>query len=387
MIERKLTKELLTLAASFKAVALLGPRQSGKTTLVKSLFKEKEYVSLENPDTRNFALNDPRGFLNQFPDGAILDEVQRVPELFSYLQQILDESDQPGLFILTGSNNFLLQESIPQTLAGRIAFSYLLPFSLEELENTRWMPNNSEAAIFQGGYPPIYDQQINPSDWLPNYIRTYVERDVRQIKNITNLHLFDRFLRLCAGRVGQLLNLSNLAIEVGVDHKSISSWIGILESSFIVRLLKPHHTNFNKRLVKMPKLYFYDTGLACSLLGITHHDHLKAHPLKGSLFENLIVSEMTKHHLNLNRNGNLYFWRDHTGHEVDLIVDNGFELYPIEIKSGETINEDYFKGLRQWSKISGQTNGGAIIYAGDTIQKRSDNMTVLPWKLAHTVGI
>jgi len=386
MIDRELSKKAKELASQFKALAILGPRQSGKTTLSKYVFKDKPYVSLENPDTRIFAEEDPRGFLSQFPQGAILDEIQRVPQIFSYLQQILDEHTASGQFILTGSNNFLLQENISQTLAGRIAFVYLLPFSIQELHGTSMMPNNLDMAMLKGGYPPIYDRQIDPSNWYPNYIRTYVERDVRQIKNISNLALFDRFLKLCAGRAGQLLNLNNLGTETGVDHKTISSWISILESSFIIHLLRPHHQNFSKRIVKMPKLYFYDTGLVCSLLGIKKTEHLATHPLRGNLFENLMISEIIKNQLNKNEVGNTYFWRDHTGHEVDVIIDNGRSLYPIEIKSGQTVNDDFFKGLKQWFKISGQSKG-TVIYGGQVSQLYSEGISALPWEDVRSIAI
>lgn len=243
------------------------------------------------------------------------------------------------------------------------------------------MPVGPNEAMFLGGYPPIYDQNIAPTKWYPNYIRTYVERDVRQIKNIINLNAFERFLKLCAGRIGQLLNFSSLGIEAGVDHKTVASWIGLLESSFIIHLLRPHHQNFNKRIVKMPKLYFYDTGLACSLLGIQNANQLITHPLKGNLFENFIVGELIKERFNENRSNNLYFWRDNTGNEVDIILDDGINLHPIEIKSGQTITNDYFKGLQFWNKISGQTRG-TVIYAGTAAQKRSDGFQMLPWKHA-----
>ena len=378
MVTRIATEEVVLLAKQFKAVAIVGPRQSGKTTLARSVFADKPYVSLENPDTRQFATDDPRGFLEQYPEGAIFDEAQRVPELFSYLQQILDESSQKGLFILTGSNNFLLQENISQSLAGRIAYLYLLPFSLAEAETAMEKPLKVEDAMYMGGYPPIYDNNISPEKWLPNYIRTYVERDVRQIKNISNLNTFERFLKLCAGRTGQLLNMSSLAIEAGVDSKTIASWLSVLESSFIIHLLKPHHQNFNKRLVKMPKLFFYDTGLVCSLLGITKAAQLTLHPLKGNLFENLVVSELVKDCFNKNLPSNIYFWRDSAGNEMDIIIDEGTSLYPVEIKAGKTITNDYFKNFQFWNKVTGTTNG-AVVYAGNDLQKRSSGITVVPW--------
>ena len=383
MIQRDASSELIKLATQFKAVAVIGPRQSGKTTLVRHTFANKPYVSLENPDTRQFAQEDPRGFLYQFPAGAILDEAQRVPHLFSYLQQILDEHKEPGLFIITGSNNFLLQENISQSLAGRIAYLNLLPFSLNELKITgNWKLNE---LLYKGAYPPIYDQAVEPNNWYRNYIRTYIERDVRQLKNINDLYTFERFVKLCAGRIGQLLNMSNLAIETGVDHKTISSWIGILESSFIIYRLQPHHRNFNKRIVKMPKLYFYDTGLASSLLGIQHEQQVDTNPYRGSLFENFVITELIKTRFNEAKQPNIYFWRDNTGHEIDVVIENPEELSPIEIKSGKTITSDYFIGLSFWNKISGQ-NGGTIIYGGDSLQKRSNGITIFPWNRIGEIG-
>lgn len=376
MIERIAAKELINLAAQYKAVAVTGPRQSGKTTLVKLVFKHKPYVSLENPDTRMFALEDPRGFLATYPDGAILDEVQRVPALFSYLQQVLDERNEPGYFILTGSNNFLLQENIAQSLAGRIAHLNLLPFSLSEVGAGQ--DCNPDEFIFKGMYPPLYDQPFDINKWYGNYIQTYIEKDVRQIKNINNLVVFERFVKLCAGRVGQLLNMHSLAIEAGLDHKTIASWLSILESSFILFRLQPHHVNFNKRLVKMPKLYFYDTGLTAALLGITQQSQLPQHPLRGALFENFIITELLKSRLNKGLPNNLYFWRDNTGHEIDVIEERNGHLFPIEIKSGKTITNDYFKGLDFWYKISGQKEG-AVIYGGKQPQKRSDGFEVFSW--------
>lgn len=378
MITRTAENEVKILAKQFKAVAIVGPRQSGKTTLARSVFNYKPYVSLENPDIRRFALEDPRGFLEQYKDGAIFDEAQRVPELFSYLQQILDESSQKGQFILTGSNNFLLQENISQSLAGRIGYLYLLPFSAEEATKASQKAFSVEEALFYGGYPPIFDNDIPPEKWLPNYISTYIERDVRQIKNISNLNLFERFLKLCAGRIGQLLNMNSLAIEAGVDSKTIASWLSVLESSFIIQLLKPHHQNFNKRLVKMPKLYFCDTGLACSLLGITKASQLTLHPLKGSLFENYVIEELIKDRYNKNIPFDLYFWRDNTGNEMDIVIDKGTSLYPIEIKAGKTVTTDYFKNIQFWAKMTG-TSEGSVIYAGDTLQKRSNGINVVPW--------
>lgn len=373
MIPRKSTKELVALSERFKSVAVIGPRQSGKTTLVRNVFPNKAYVSLENPDTRNFALEDPRGFLAMYPQGAILDEVQRAPQIFSYLQQILDESDTKGLFILTGSNNFLLQENISQSLSGRIAYLFLLPLSFDEPEST-----DVNQFLFRGGYPGIYNDNIEPFRFFPNYIRTYIERDVRLLKNIIDLTAFERFLRLCAGRIGQLLNMSSLAVEAGVDVKTISSWIGVLEASFILFRLLPHHKNFNKRLVKMPKIYFYDTGLACSLLGISGIKVLYTHPLRGSLFENMVITEFLKENFSRGTSGNLFFWRDNTGNEIDLILDQDNKLIPVEIKSGQTITDEYFKNLRFWAKISG-SESGYVVYGGQDLQKRSNGISVVPF--------
>ena len=376
MIKRSALTELKKLASQYKLVAVIGPRQSGKTTLVKECFKTKPYVSLENPDIRAFAIDDPKGFLKNYPNGAILDEAQRTPQLFSYLQQILDESNTEGLFILTGSNNFLLQENITQTLAGRVAYITLLPFTIDELGDSRPMSVNE--ILYKGFYPPLYDQPFEIGKWFLNYIRTYVERDIRQLKGIENLIVFERFLRLCASRVGQLLNKNSLAVEVGVNSKTIESWIGLLEASFIVYRLKPHHKNFNKRLVKMPKMYFYDVGLVSALLGIQNVKQLDLHPLKGSIFENFVLMELLKQQYNDGKPDNLFFWRNNTGQEVDVLIDKGLELIPLEIKAGNTITREYFKGINYWNKLS-KNNGGYIVYAGEDYQKRSDNTEIVPF--------
>ena len=379
MIQREAKTKLESLAKSFKAIAVIGPRQSGKTTLVKNTFPNKPYVSLENPDTRQFALEDPRGFLDNFSSGAILDEVQRTPELFSYLQEILDNSPEKGLFILTGSNNFLLQENISQSLAGRVGYLNLLPFSVSELASANLVPETDEALLFNGFYPPIYDQEISPLDWIPNYIKTYIERDVRQIKNITDLLIFEKFMRVLAGRTGQELNFSAISNEVGLDLKTIQSWVGILESSFIVYLLKPHFQNFNKTIVKRPKIYFYDTGLVCSFLRISNPIQLESHPLKGAIFETMVVIEMVKKFANKGLPINIYFWRDKTGHEVDVIIDTAGKLIPVEIKSSKTISTEFFKNLKYWNNLS-KLNSSILIYGGNQEQKRSDGTLITNWK-------
>jgi len=375
MIQREAAATLRKLASQYKAVAIVGPRQSGKTTLSRFVFPEKAYVNFENPDIRLFATQDPRGFLSNYPEGAIIDEAQRVPEMFSYLQQILDESNTKGLFIISGSNNFLLQESISQSLAGRVGYIYLLPLTIQEIGNKSISCND---LLFKGSYPVMYSESIDPDSWYSNYIRTYVERDVRLLKNINNLTTFERFLRLCAARVGQLLNMNSLAIEVGVDTKTINSWIGILESTFIAFRLQPYYKNFSKRIVKMPKFYFYDTGLAAALLGIENSYQLDIHMYKGALFENLIVVDFIKSRYNLAKTNNIFFWRDSVGNELDILIENGNLLIPIEVKSGQTVTNEYFRGLKYWEKI-GNKKGGYIIYAGKSIQRRSDQISVVPF--------
>lgn len=376
LLTRTAEKELRTLAGQFKAVAVVGPRQSGKTTLVRMAFPDKAYVSLENPDTRRFAIEDPRGFIAGYPDGAILDEIQRTPDIFSYLQQVLDENKGKGRFIITGSNNFLLQENISQSLAGRVGYLYLLPLSINELPKHNLSVNEQ---IHKGFYPAIYEQegQTDVSKYYLNYIRTYIERDVRLIRNVTDLYTFERFLRLCAGRTGQLLNMNSLAVETGVDNKTIGAWLSVLEASFVVFRLQPYHKNYNKRIVKMPKLYFYDTGVASALLGIENPDQLALHPFRGGLFENMIIVDFLKSRYNKGKPNNLYFWRDSLGTEIDLLVEKANSLLPIEIKSGQTITDDYFKSMSAWLRISGMEKGW-VIYAGDEKQVRSNGITVLP---------
>jgi uncharacterized protein len=378
VINRGIENRLLKLANSFKAVVLTGPRQSGKTTIVKALFPDKDYISLENPQNRLFALEDPQGFLADLPNGAILDEVQRVPELFSYLQEILDNSTAKGLFILTGSNNLLLQQNISQTLAGRVTHINLLPFTYSELSEQKHNQSDDEL-ILSGFYPPVFDQQLEPAEWYPSYIRTYIERDVRQIKNITDLIQFERFMHILAGRTAQELNLTAISNVCGVDVKTVQSWISVLEASYIIFLLKPHHKNFNKTIVKRPKLFFYDPGIVCSLLGIKNISQLKYHPLKGSIFETMVVSEEIKKLSFSSHSGNFFYWRDKTGHEVDLILEKADSLSPIEIKSSQTINSDYFKNLIYWSKLS-KINKGTVLYAGDETQNRSNGIQVLNWR-------
>jgi predicted AAA+ superfamily ATPase len=379
MIPRILSDAVRRASRQFPVVAILGPRQSGKTTLVKNLFPNKPYVTLEDPDTRAFAQADPRGFLAQYESGALLDEVQRVPELFSYLQGVVDRSKKTGMFILTGSQNFLLMQHLSQSLAGRVRLLTLLPLSFEEIRGGKAKPADADTTIFKGFYPALFNRRIQPLDWYPSYVQTYLERDVRQIKNIDNLAVFQKFLKLCAARTGQLLNLSSLAVECGITHNTARSWIGILEASFLVYLLRPYHGNFNKRVVKTPKLYFYDTGLVCSLLEIEREKQLASHPLRGSLFETMVVSEMAKARLNRGKPVNLYFWRDKTGHEVDVLVAQGEQLNAVEIKSGLTITDEAFMGLDYWSRVSRKLGDRILVYGGLEKQVRKQ-ATVIGWR-------
>ncbi|OGL44996.1 MAG: AAA family ATPase [Candidatus Schekmanbacteria bacterium RBG_16_38_10] len=380
MIKRTISKKLKSLSSRFPVISVIGPRQSGKTTLVKHVFSRLQYVSLEDLDTRDFALHDPRGFLSTYNKGVIIDEVQRVPALFSYIQTAVDKKNSACQFILTGSQNILIQENISQTLAGRVAILKLLPLSLEELKHTPYELNNAEKYIFKGFYPRIYDKKIAPSDWYPNYIQTYVERDVRLLKNIENLNIFQKFVKMCAGRAGQILNLSSLGNECGITHNTARSWLSILESSYIIFFLKPYYRNFNKRLVKMPKLYFYDTGLLCSLLGIQNTKQLATHYLKGNLFESFVMSEITKERFNKGLEPNCYYWRDKTGNEIDCIIEIADKLLQVEIKSGKTVTSDFFDGLKYWEKVAGKKYSNPyLIYGGNEFQKRTQ-VDIISWK-------
>ena len=378
-IPRNAESRLQHFASGYPVVVVTGPRQSGKSTLVRHAFPNHHYVSLEDLDQREFAETDPRGFLNQFSGGSILDEAQRCPALFSYLQTRVDKRQQPGEFILTGSQQFGLLSGITQSLAGRAALLTLLPMTYGELQRSGKIGTHLDKILFDGAYPPIFDRGLESRPWHGNYVRTYLERDVRQLIKVQDLDTFQRFLRLCAGRTGQLLNLSSLSNDSGITHNTAKAWISVLEASYIVHLLPPHHQNFNKRLVKTPKLYFLDTGLATWLLGIQNSEQLATHVQRGALFETWVISELLKARYNAGETSNLYFWRDRSGHEVDLLIDHGTHLSPLEIKSGQTINKDYFKELEFWKKLAGETAGEAwLVYGGDTRQSRSD-VTVLPW--------
>lgn len=379
-IKRTAEKTFKELLRQYPVVVVTGPRQSGKTTLVRHACPDKPYVLLEDLDTRQFALDDPRGFLAQFPDGAIFDEVQRCPDLFSYLQGIVDSDQRPGLFVLTGSQQFTLRSGISQTLAGRVALLPLLPFSLSALDGADLVPESLAELLWKGCYPPLYDRGYDPGNWCGNYVRTYIERDVRQLINVRDLSTFQRFLRLCAGRSGQLVNLSSLAGDCGVTHNTAKSWLTVLEASYIVYMLQPHHQNFNKRLVKTPKLYFLDTGLATWLLGIHEPEQLALHPLYGSIFETWVVGECLKARWQQALESNLYFWRDRSGHEIDLLIDHGQHIQPVEIKSGQTVASDFLRPIRRWQKLAGEASGRAtLVYGGREQQRRSD-CSVVPWR-------
>jgi predicted AAA+ superfamily ATPase len=384
IIRRAITNHLQDLAKQFPAVAVMGPRQSGKTTLVKETFPEYAYVSLEDLDKRSAAQEDPRGFLNTYMrhKGVIIDEIQEVPELLSYMQGIVDQEYKPGFFILTGSQHFLMYEKITQTLAGRIALLTLLPLSVSELKEAQLLPTTCESLLIKGFYPRLYVQPITVQTWFSNYISTYVERDVRQVLRITDLVTFQRFLKLCAARVGNLLNYAEIARDADISPNTAKAWISILEASFIVKLLQPYHKNFSKRVIKSPKLYFYDTAIVCSLLGIKTEEELLLNPLRGALFESFAISEMLKFNYNNNKLPHIYFWRDVQGHEIDAIIEKSHDkTVPVEIKAGMTIMDSFFKGLRDWKEISEQTDGASYVVYGGKDSLIRNNGHVFPWDM------
>lgn len=384
MISRTIETKAKYLAGKFPILTVTGPRQSGKTTLIKALFKAYDYYSLEDPDERALILSDPKGFLGNIKNGIVLDEVQRMPELFSYIQTYSDNNPKIK-FILSGSQNFQLLESISQSLAGRTAILKLMPLSMAELNGSKYAIASYEKTILYGGYPRIFDNAISPSDFYPNYIQTYVERDVRQVKKVQDLDLFIKFLGLCAGRIGQLLNLNSLANDAGITLNTAKAWLSVLETSYVAYTLKPFHKNFNKRLVKMPKLYFYDTGLACAVLGIENEKQVATYHNKGSLFENLILNELLKQRYNTGQRNNLFFWRNNHGNEVDCLMGDLEDPLAIEMKSGATITPEHFKGLGYWNKVSGSSpDRSFLIYTGNRIQKTKWG-TMIPWNKLHEI--
>lgn len=378
MIPRTIAPQILRYAGQYPVVTITGPRQSGKTTLCKMIFPDLPYVSLESIEERSFAISDPRGFLDRFPDGAVLDEIQRTPDLLSYIQVKVDESQKAGQFIITGSQNFELLNTVSQSLAGRTAIARLLPFSFDEIASSQPL-GTMDQLLYTGCYPRIYDKQLNPTEALSFYFNTYIERDLRMLINVRDLSRFETFLKLCATRCGQVVNFASLGNDCGVNHNTIKSWLSILEASYIVKLLPPYYSNLGKRLIKAPKLYFIDSGLAAFLLGIQNVDHVFAHPLRGGLFENMIVSEILKKRFNQGKTDNLYFLRNSKGHEVDILLDYGSYIDMFEIKSSKTLSGDLFKGLLYYRKLYTQTRNCLLVYGGDISGIRND-IKVLPWR-------
>lgn len=383
MIPRTLEPRLRYLADKFPVVTVTGPRQSGKTTLCRSIFPEKDYVSLEAPDTQDYARRDPRGFLSEHGDGAIFDEIHRVPDLLSYIQTMVDQEPTRGRFILTGSANFTLLQSLGQSLAGRTAMLELLPLSLEEVRRFQSPPHNLLELLWRGSYPALYDRKLEPRDWYPGYVSTYLERDVRSIINIGDLIAFQTFLRLSAGRSGQLVNLQSMGADAGVTHVTAKAWLSVLEAGYVAWRLPPFHANVSKRLIKTPKLHFLDTGLVCHLLGIRSPDQLREHPLRGAVFETWVTSEILKARAHRGHSPNLFFFRDRKGAEVDLVVDLGASVLAIQAKSGSTVAADFHDGFSEFESVIQVSRpksriSNFLVYGGDESQKRS-RATVVPW--------
>lgn len=378
-IKREIKNAILDLIGKYPILAVTGPRQSGKTTLLKTMFPDYQYISMENPDVRKFAESDPNKFFSQYQNKVILDEVQRVPALFSYMQTIVDNSNIMGQFILSGSQNFHLMRNITQSLAGRVAIFKLFPFDFQELKNENLLSDNFVDNIIKGFYPAIYSRDISPRIFYSNYIQTYIQRDVSELISIKDMHHFQKFLSLCATRCGQLLNLNSIANECGISQPTAKSWLSALENSYIVFLLYPYHENFSKRLIKTPKLYFYDTGLLSHLLKLNNASQILTHPIKGHLFENMMIAEYTKRMYHLNLVENIWFWRDGAGNEIDMITEKAFSLDAYEIKATTTIMPVLFKGLTKFETvIKNKTVDKSLVYGGNESQIRELG-NVIPW--------
>jgi uncharacterized protein len=375
IINREIIPKLAEALDKFPVVAVIGPRQSGKTTLCQMLKPKFTYVNLEDLSMRDFAKNDPKGFLETYKNGVIIDEIQYVPDLFSYLQVYTDQRQINGEYLITGSQHFLISERISQSLAGRVALFNLLPFSISELKQGHFIFDSWEEYLLYGSFPRLWTNNIEAFDFYENYLKTYVERDVRMLKNIMNLDLFQKFIKLLAGRTGQLFNQSSLGNELGLDNKTVNAWMTLLEQSFIAFRLPPYHSNFNKRIVKTPKIYFYDTGLLAYLLGVRTKQDLEIHFAKGQLFENFILIEKIKNTWNYKTHEKYYFWRDSSGNEVDILIENGLNLTAVEVKSAKTIHTDFFKNLKQFKKINPNVIS-YLIYGGNEFQKRTDGTVV-----------
>lgn len=390
MIHRNIETPLREAASTMPAVAVTGPRQSGKTTVCRVCFPDHAHVSLEPLDVREFASSDPRGFLAQYPGPVVIDEVQRAPDLFSYLQEEIDADPTPGRFILTGSQHFGLIEAVSQSLAGRVALLQLLPLSLDELARFGSLPDDPWTVVWAGGYPRIHDRGLDPDHWLADYLATYVQRDVRQVLQVTDLESFTRFLRLAAGRTGQELNLSALGSDVGVSHPTIQSWIGVLEASFVVFRVSPWLRNVRKRVVKSPKLHFIDSGLACHLLGIRSPDQLRTHPLRGAVFESWVASEVRKARLHARRPADLFHLREARGAEIDLLVEADERLIAVEVKSGATVASEHMAAVRRF--VENQVTDAderevvaRLVYGGNARQRRT-GVDVVPWNEVQSVA-